>query len=104
MGEPIKFDAYRILNTGATLAATTTSSRATLPQISDAIDGNPRFVRVLVEAAAYIKFGDASVTATLNDVLVQPNMAEIFAVRGCSNVAVITRTGTANVNVCPIEV
>jgi hypothetical protein len=103
MGEPIKFDAYRILNVGTTVAATTTSSRTTLPTTGNGVDSNPSFVRVLPETAAYIKFGDGSVTATLNDILVQPNMAEIFNVRGCSNIAVITRTGSANVNVVPIE-
>ena len=104
MSEPIKFDAYRIVGTGTTIAATTTSSRAALPVLGDISGTNPRFVRVLPETACYIKFGDGNVTATLNDVLVQPNMAEIFAVRGCTNVAAITRTGTANVNVTPVEI
>ena len=104
MGTAIKFEAYRIVNTGTTMAVTTTSSRATLPQISDAVDGNPRFVRLLPEAACYVKFGDGSVTATLNDILVQPNMAEVYSVRGCTNIAAITRSGTANLNVVAVEV
>lgn len=103
MGEPIKFDAYKIVGAGTTLAVTTTSSRSALPQTQDGVNGNPRYVRVLPEAACYIKFGDSGVVATLNDILVQPNMAEVFSVRGCTNVAAITRTGTANVNVVPVE-
>ena len=103
MGEAIKFDAYRVINTGTTAGATTSSSRTTLPVTGNGPNSNPSFVRVLPEAAAYIRFGDSTVVATLNDVLVQPNMAEVFAVRGCTHVAVITRSGTANVNVVPIE-
>ena len=100
----IKFDAYKIVNTGTTLAVTTTSSRAALPQTSDVVDANPRFVRLLPETACYVKFGDAGVTATLNDILVQPNMAEVFSVRGCTNIAAITRSGTANLNVTPVDI
>ncbi|TAK98947.1 MAG: hypothetical protein EPO08_17745 [Rhodospirillaceae bacterium] len=103
MGEPIKFDAYKILNTGTTLAVTTTSARTTLPTTGNGVNSNPSFVRLLPEAACYVKFGDGTVTATLNDILVQPNMAEIFSVRGCTNIAAITRTGTANLNVTPVE-
>jgi hypothetical protein len=103
------FDAYRILSVGTTLALTTSSSRGALPttaEVTDATAGSsarPRFVRVLPEAACYIKFGDSTVAATLNDILVTPNMPEVFAVRGCTHVAGLTRSGTANLNVTPID-
>ena len=102
------FDAYRITATGTTLAVTTTSARTTLPASLDTFSGaggssGPRYVRVLPEAACYIRFGDSTVAATLTNILVTPNMPEVFVVRGCTNVAAITRSGTANLNVMPIE-
>ena len=99
------FDAYpQIKAVGVTQGATTTSSRVALPVTLNQASANPRFVRVLCEANAYIKFGDSTVTATLNDILISPNMPEVFNVAGCSNIAVITRTGTSNISITPLEV
>lgn len=104
MGTPILFDAYRITGVGVTQPATTTSSNVAMPTTTNGAQANPRFVRVLTDAACYIKFGAAGVTATLNDIYITPNMPEVFNVQGQPNIGVITRTGTANINVCAVEI
>jgi hypothetical protein len=98
------FESIRVAGTGTTVGLTTSASAAAaLPTISDG--SAPRFVRVLIASGeGYVKFGGGSVAATLNDCLLLPNEAVIFAVRGQTHFSAIARTGTPNLNIVPIDV
>src|SRR5437868_6954953 len=95
-------DSKAILQTGVTIAASTTPATATLPLLEDG--SVPRYVRVLPEGNAYVKFAATPnlATATLGDVLVTPNEAEIFRTRGTQYIGVVVRTTSTNVNITPL--
>lgn len=84
-------------------AATGAASASTA--IPNASDGNrPRYVRVAARNECYVKLGTSGVTATTNDILVQPADSVILAVpNGITHIAYIQGTATGQVNVVPLE-
>ena len=95
-------DGLRITDTGITATATT-GSGATAVSIPTLQGGNaPIYVRIAATGPAFIKFGGASVVATVNDVLLPGYESEIINVQGCTKFAVITVSGSTSVNVIPL--
>ncbi|MDE1997649.1 MAG: hypothetical protein KGI52_01850 [Burkholderiales bacterium] len=84
-------------------AATGAGSAATA--IPVASDGNlPRYIRVAARNECYVKLGTSSVTATANDILVQPADSVILQVpNGITHIAYIQGTAAGQVNVTPLE-
>lgn len=84
-------------------AATGAASASTA--IPNASDGNrPRYVRVAARNECYVKLGTSGVTATTNDILVQPADSVILAVpNGVTHIAYIQGTAAGQVNVVPLE-
>ena len=96
---------------GGFITATTTgispvtgaaSARVAIPVASD---GNiPRFIRVAARNESYVKIGDSTVTATNNDILVQPADCVLLHVpNGVTHIAYIQGASAGVVNVIPLE-
>jgi len=84
-------------------AATGAASASTA--IPNASDGNcPRYIRVAGRNECYVKLGTSGVTATANDILVQPADSVILAVpNGITHIAYIQGAAAGQVNVIPLE-
>lgn len=90
-----------VTKTGATVTTAATTARTTIP--TDAAGNLPRYVRIAATAESYVKLGDGTVTATSNDMLIQPADAAIVAVNGATNIAYIQGGAAAKVNIVPLE-
>jgi len=101
----VEFDAYQVTTAGTYAAATTTSAVIALPQCAAKV--NPKFVRVCTDAGSiYVTFGasSAGLTATSTSIMVSVSDSQFLNVMGQSQWAAIrTVSGTANVNIVPIE-
>lgn len=87
--------------TGAKIATSASSANVAVPV---AADGNlPRFIRVAATAAACVKLGAAGVTATTNDLQVQPGDAVIVAVGNQPYIAAIQVSTGGQVQISPLE-
>lgn len=79
-----------------TVAATAASASAALPNAD-----TQHTVRIVSDAGgslAFIKFGDASVVATVNDTPVMPGAIELFRKSAAqTHIAAITASGTATI-------
>lgn len=93
---------FTVTASGMTISATTTSTQAAIPNTSSGIA--PRYVRVVGSAAAFVRLGIGSATATTNDFLVQPaDSVTLHIPNGVTHIAAITSVGSALVNVVPLE-
>lgn len=86
---------------GSTQTTGAASARIAIPANSAA--ENPRYIRVAAINETYVKLGSSTVTATTNDVLIQPADAAVFAVNGATHIAYIQGTAAGKVNVIPLE-
>lgn len=88
--------------TGVTVTSGAASASVAIPVASD---GNrPRYLRVAATVESYIKIGVAGVTATTNDILVQPADAVILAIpMGVTTIAYIQGTNSGKVNMIALE-
>lgn len=95
-------DYMTILAVGVSAATGAASARSALPT---ATSGEiPRFVRVSARNECYVKLGNSTVTATGNDILVQPGDSAVLTVpRGITHIAYIQGTAAGQVNVVPLE-
>lgn len=91
-----------VTSTGVSAATGATSARSAIPNASD---GNvPRYIRVASRNECYVKIGNNTVTATSNDVLVQPADCVIMQVpAGITHIAYIQGTAAGVVNITPLE-
>ena len=98
-------DFITVINVGTTITTSGSSASATIPAPQGAQSVNyPFFVRVSATAAAYIKIGKTSATATTNDILVQPADAVILRIpAGYTKIAAIQDSAAGKVNVVPLE-
>ena len=95
-------DFITVTKTGVSIAATATSVGGTLPVASSG--EVPRYIRVAATAPACIKVGGGAQVATLGDLQVQQGDAITLRIpSGVTNYAVVTVTGTANVQISPLE-
>lgn len=93
-----------MIKIGATGTQVTTGGASTRTAIPNDSNGTlARWVRVQALANCYVKPGDGTVTATVNDMLLSPNEAVILDVRGCSNIASIQETAAAKYNITPLD-
>lgn len=88
-------------STGTQVTTSGTTARTVIPNDSNGTVA--RWVRVQALANCYIKPGDSTVTATVNDMLLSPNEAVLLDVRGCSNIAGIQETAAAKFNITPLD-
>ena len=86
---------------GKTQTTSGSSARVTIPV--DSAGNLPRYIRVAAINESYIKLGTSTVTATTNDILVQPADAVILAVNGATNIAYIQGTSAGKVNIIPLD-
>lgn len=87
---------------GTTLTSTSVSSSAAIPV--DASGNVPRYVRIVATAAAYVKLGIGSATATTSNILVQPSDSILLHIpSGVTHIAAIRDTADGKVNVCPMD-
>lgn len=95
-------DFMTILATGVSAATGAASARSALPT---ATSGEvPRYVRVTARNECYVKLGTSTVTATANDILVQPGDGVVLVVpRSVTHIAYIQGTAAGQVNVVPLE-
>lgn len=91
-----------IMAVGVTATTGAASANSALPTN---LSGNrPNYVRVSAINESYVKLGIAGVTATGNDILVQPGDAIVLAVpNGVTHIAYIQGTSAGKVNVVPLE-
>lgn len=94
-------DSIHVATTGFTVATSGTTASQALPNTSDGT--KPRYVRVASVNSCYIKLGVAAVTATTNDMLIQPADSLILAVGGNTHIAYIQDTAGAKLNVQAME-
>ena len=95
-------DALFIINTGAKITTSGTSANVALPIASNG--AIPRFVRVAATAAACVRFGDVTVTATTSDTQVQPGDSQLLIVpKGATYIAAIQVAASGNVQISPLE-
>lgn len=94
--------AMHIVATGVSAATGASSARSTIP--TDASGNKPKYIRVSGRNECYVKVGDSTVTATVNDILVQPADSVILQVTtGHTHIAYIQGTAAGSVNVVPLE-
>lgn len=91
-----------VVKTGVSVSATSTSSGGTLPT---AQSGEiPRYMRIAATSPSCVKIGVGAQTATTGDLQIQQGDAVTLSIpRGMTHYAVITVTGTANVQISPLE-
>lgn len=94
-------NAIRITTAGQNVTTGAASASAALP--TTAAGTAPRYVRIAATTESYVKVGQAGLTATNADILVQPADAVILNVQGCSNWAYIQGTSTGKVNITALE-
>jgi len=95
-------DALQIFQDGASLTTGAASARVALPVNSAGIAA--RVVRVAALNACYCKFGDATVVATANNILVQPADAVLLTVpKGATHIAGIQDAAAGKLNIQPVE-
>lgn len=90
-----------VTTTGATVTTGAATASASIPL--DSAGNLPRFVRIAATGESYVKLGGSGVTATTNDMLIQPADAATVAVNGATNFAYIQGGASAKVNVVPLE-
>jgi len=95
-------DFITVAATGATVTTGAASAQLTIPS---AADGNkPRYVRIAATTESYVKMGVAGVTATSNDLLIQPADSVVLHIpANVTTIAYIQGTSTGKVNVVPLE-
>lgn len=106
----MEHDSLRVATgSGLSVTALITSVAFTMPVSQDTVSANPRYIRVLPEASAYINFGTSSAVSCgvggpsgTPGMLITANESQVFNVRGYNYFAVIAKTATV-VNVTPIE-
>ncbi|MBY0430288.1 MAG: hypothetical protein K2Q10_03750 [Rhodospirillales bacterium] len=87
---------------GFTVTTGAVSQRAALPPTT--AGQPPRSVRVVGTGTAYVMFGDSSVSANVDTVLLVPGRIEAFSVVGCSHMAYVQEAAPGvKINLVPLE-
>lgn len=102
MSQTFQSTGVTIVATGFSAATGAASASTTIP--NDSSGNKPSYIRVAARNECYVKLGVAGVTATVNDVLVQPADSIILQVpKGVTTIAYIQGTAAGQVNVSPLE-
>lgn len=94
-------DVITVTAVGTTVTTGAASASVAIPDNSAGT--RPLYVRITASAESFVRLGTSGVTATGNDMLVQPADSVILAVGGCTHVAYIQGTAAARVNIVPLE-
>lgn len=90
-----------VVATGFTAATGAASARTAIP--NDSSGRAPNFIRI-AGTNGFCKIGDSGVTATANDMLIQPGDSQIVAVpKGVTHIAYIQNAAAGQINVVPLE-
>jgi hypothetical protein len=94
---------FAVINTvGFTAATGAASARSTIPV--DTSGNRPNYIRVAAINESYVKLGDVTVTATTNDILIQPADAIYLQVgKAVTHIAYIQGTAAGKINVSPLD-
>lgn len=92
---------FTITQVGFTAATGAASARTAIP--TDSAGNLPRYIRVAGINECYVKVGNSGVTATANDILIQPADSTILTVNQQTHIAYIQGTAAGKVNVVPLE-
>lgn len=91
-----------ITTAGFSAATGAASAASTIP--NDSSGRAPNYIRVAARNECYVKLGVAGVTATNQDILVQPADSIYLQVpKGITHIAYIQGTAAGQVNVVPLE-
>ena len=91
-----------IVTTGFSAATGAASAATAIP--NDSSGRTPSYIRVAARNECYVKLGLSGVTATNQDILVQPADSICLQVpKGITHIAYIQGTGVGQVNVSPLE-
>ena len=90
-----------VTQSGFTAATGAATARNTIP--TDSAGNLPRYIRVSAINESYVRIGGSAITATTNDVLVQPADSLIMSVNGQGYIAYIQGTSAGKINVVPLE-
>ena len=91
-----------IMSVGFTAATGAASASTAIPVNSGG--SRPNYIRVAAINESYVKLGVSGVTATTNDILVQPSDCVVLQVpAGVTHIAYIQGTAAGKVNVAPLE-
>lgn len=95
-------DSITVLAAGASIAATSSSARVPIPVcLSGEI---PRYIRIGSTAAACIRLGTVTVTASTSDAQIQPGDATVFHVpSGITHMAAVQVTTGGQVQISALE-
>lgn len=90
-----------IVATGFTAATGAASARTAIP--NDSSGRAPNYIRI-TGTNAFCRIGDSTITATANDMLIQPGDSQIIAVpKGITHIAYIQNAAAGQINVVPLE-
>ena len=101
MGKLRYDDAYSVQATGTQVTAGGASARVAIP--NDASGRRARFIRLQVTSNAYVRAGDSTVVATVNDVLLSPNFDVVLDVMPNTHIAYLQEAPGAKINISPLE-
>ena len=91
-----------ITTVGVSAATGAASARSAIPVCSDG--QLPRYVRVAARSECYAKIGTSTVTATTNDILIQPADSVILHIpMGITHIAYIQGVSAGQINIVPLE-
>ena len=91
-----------ITTVGFSAATGAASANTAIP--TDGSGRVPNYIRVAARNECYVKLGTSGVTATVNDILVQPADSVILAVpKGITHIGYIQGVAAGQVNVVPLE-
>ena len=87
---------------GVSAATGAASARSAIPVTSSS--NIPMYVRIAARNECYVKVGDSSVTATANDILIQPADSLFLQIpKGLTHIAYIQGTAAGQVNITAVE-
>lgn len=94
-------DAVRVSGTGTTVTASATSASVTIPNNASGV--RAKFVRLQCTGNLYVKFTYGAGTCTNNDVLLSPNISDIFAVASFDTISYLQEAANPKLNIIPLE-
>jgi hypothetical protein len=95
------FDFMSVNATGVQVTSGGTSARVAIP--NNAAGKQAKHVRLQCTGNVYVRPGDASVTCTVNDILLSPNNDVFLDTANFSNIAYLQETAAAKINITPLE-
>lgn len=94
-------DVITVVATGSTVTTGAASARITIP--NNSAGQKPLYIRVAASAESFVRLGDSTVTATGNDLLIQPADSERLAVGGATHIAYIQGPAAGRVNIVALD-